>query len=56
METFYSGLELHQLLHITTIYSVHYFEYGKDYVYGGEEHRFWEFVYVDRGEVNITSG
>jgi AraC-like DNA-binding protein len=56
METFYTGLELHQLLHITTIYSVHYFEYGKDYVYEGEEHRFWEFVYVDRGEVVITSG
>lgn len=38
------------------IFSVHYFEYSSDYAYPGETHDFWEFCYVDKGEVQVTDG
>ncbi len=41
---------------IKKIVSVHYFEYAKDYVYEGEKHDFWEFLYVDKGEVEVMAG
>lgn len=28
--------------------TIHYFEYMKDFVFHGESHDFWEFLYVDR--------
>ncbi|MBR2028157.1 MAG: helix-turn-helix transcriptional regulator [Oscillospiraceae bacterium] len=39
---------------IDHIYTVHYFEFSKNYVYEGESHPFWEFVYVDKGEVDAV--
>ena len=44
------------VLDIHAIYSVHYFEYAKNFSFAGEMHDFWEFIYVDRGEVFITAG
>lgn len=44
---------LKKMFSITKIVSVHYFEYTKDYLYTGEKHNFWEFVYVDKGRVDI---
>ena len=41
---------------IDSIYTVHYFEYSKNYIYKGESHDFWEFVYADKGDVIITAG
>ncbi len=38
---------------INEIYTVHYFEYEKDYSFKGESHDFWEIVYVDKGEIEI---
>ncbi len=35
--------------------TVHYFEYSKDYSFPGEQHNFWEFVYVDKGEINAVA-
>ena len=46
---------LRQELEINQIYTVHYFEFAKNYVFEGESHPFWEFVYVDKGEVNAVS-
>jgi AraC-like DNA-binding protein/quercetin dioxygenase-like cupin family protein len=40
---------------IESIVSVHYFEFAKNYVFEGESHDFWEFVYVDRGELEIMA-
>jgi AraC-like DNA-binding protein/quercetin dioxygenase-like cupin family protein len=40
---------------IKNIYTIHYFEYAKDYVFKGEKHNFWEFVYVDKGEIEVMS-
>ena len=42
-------------LHVHSLVTVHYFEYAKDYRFGGEAHPFWELVYVDKGEVDATS-
>lgn len=41
---------------IKKIVTVHYFEYGKNYAYGGESHDFYELVYVDKGEAEIIDG
>ena len=43
-------------LHISSLVTVHYFEYAKDYRFVGEMHPFWELVYVDKGEVDAVSG
>ncbi len=40
---------------IQKIVTVHYFEYAKDYLYQGEKHDFWEFLYVDKGEVEVKA-
>jgi AraC-like DNA-binding protein len=34
---------------------VHYFEFAKNYTFEGERHDFWEFVYVDKGEVEVIA-
>ncbi|MFA6309192.1 MAG: AraC family transcriptional regulator [Clostridia bacterium] len=40
---------------IRKIVTVHYFEYAKDYIFEGEKHNFWEFVYIDKGEVEVMA-
>ncbi|MBQ9845910.1 MAG: helix-turn-helix transcriptional regulator [Oscillospiraceae bacterium] len=45
---------LKQDLVVNEIYTVHYFEFSKNYVFEGESHPFWEFVYVDKGAVNAV--
>ncbi len=47
----YRGAALDFSFYIEKLYSVHYFEYPKDFSFHGESHDFWEFVYVDKGEV-----
>ncbi len=41
---------------IDSIITIHYFEYTKDFVFHGESHDFWEFLYVDGGSVLVTAG
>lgn len=43
-------------IHIDGVYSVHYFEYTKDFSYSGEMHNFWELVYADKQSMYITAG
>lgn len=50
----YESITLREDLHIRKIYSIHYFEYMKDYVYDGESHDFGEFVFVD-SELSLES-
>ncbi len=33
----------------------HYFEYSNRYFFKGERHNFWEFLYVDKGEVFVRT-
>jgi len=42
-------------IEITHLISLHYFEFAKDYLFAGEQHDFWEFVYVDAGEIEVTA-
>ncbi len=41
---------------VNGIYTVHYFEYAKDFTYSGEVHDFWELVYADKKNLLITAG
>lgn len=53
---YYMPTALRRTLRIEEIYTIHYFEYHKNYVFGGERHDFWELLYIDRGEVLVTAG
>jgi AraC-like DNA-binding protein/quercetin dioxygenase-like cupin family protein len=46
---------LEQTIAIPKIITMYYFEYGTDYVFPGERHDFWEFLYVDRGEIEVMA-
>ena len=52
----YFRTELNSSLNIEGIYTIHYFEYTKDFAYSGEFHNFWEIVYADKKSVVITAG
>ena len=52
----YESTELHMALTIHRIVTIHYFEYTSNYYFEGEEHPFWEFLYVDKGEVDVVGG
>lgn len=41
---------------VDSIITIHYFEYMKDFVFHGESHDFWEFLYVDKGSVLVRAG
>ena len=48
--------ELESAISVDGIYTVHYFEYTKDFAYSGEYHNFWEIVYADKKSLLITAG
>lgn len=52
----YLGITLKDSISIEKIYSIHYFEYMNDFSFPGESHNFWELLYIDKGEINITAG
>ncbi len=54
--TDYESITLREELSINDIYSIHYFEYSKDFVYDGESHDFWELLFVDFGNIEVTAG
>ncbi len=41
---------------VEALFSVHYFEYASTFLFPGEAHGFWEFLYVDKGEVDTAVG
>lgn len=41
------------LINVTEIVTVHAYEFDPSFVFAGEQHDFWELVYVDRGAVEI---
>lgn len=51
----YVKTPLKENLMVKNIVTVHYFEYARDYVFEGEKHDFWEFLYVDKGEVEVMA-
>lgn len=55
MEELYFKTSLKEEIVIDKIITIHYFEFASDYVFEGEKHDFWEFLYVDKGEVEIMA-
>ncbi|MHC1749597.1 MAG: helix-turn-helix domain-containing protein [Cellulosilyticaceae bacterium] len=49
----YESTLLTQKIMIHKIITIHYFEYMNDFVFKGERHNFWEFLCVDKGEVEV---
>jgi len=52
----YIGRTLKKELNISKFFSIHYYEYTKDFSYSGEAHDFWEFVYIDKGTIDAIAG
>lgn len=48
--------KINKVIDIDSITSIHYFEFGDDFIDSPESHEPWELVYVDRGECNIIAG
>jgi AraC-like DNA-binding protein len=48
--------KLSTTISISEIVTILYYKFTKNFVFSGEKHDFWEFVYVDKGELIITSG
>lgn len=55
MKLNYAKFRIVTLIDVKKIVSIHYYEWGKNFNFDGESHDFWEFVYVDSGEVDITA-
>lgn len=49
-------LGFEKVFNIEKLITLFYMEFSKDFAYDGEEHDFWEMVYIDRGEVICTAG
>lgn len=45
--------ELKDCICIESLYTIHYFEYTSNFYFSGESHDFWEFIFVDKGSVDI---
>ena len=39
------------VINVSSIVTIHYFEFGPAFAYAGEQHNFWELVYVDKGSI-----
>lgn len=42
-------------LRVDDLYTIHYFEFTRDYMFSGEKHDFWEIVYIDKGEAGVMA-
>jgi len=51
----YRSTELRNAIGINAVYTIHYFEYTRDFFFPGERHEFWEMCYVDNGVVEVTA-
>ena len=49
----YVKTQLKREITIPAIITIHYFEYMKDFAFKGESHDFWEFLYVDKGNILV---
>ena len=46
---------LHELFRISKIISILHFDFPSEYIFPGEKHDFWEFIYVEKGELIISA-
>lgn len=47
--------KIENLIHITDIVTIHYFEFDKSFESDGEAHNFWEIVYADKDDIIVQS-
>lgn len=52
----YKLISMSKQINVEKIATLFYMEYNKDYSFPGEQHNFWELVYCDRGEFQVTAG
>ena len=50
----YVRTKIKSIVDVTDIVTIHYYEFDKNFMFRGEKHDFWEMVYVDNGQVEIT--
>ena len=41
------------IFNVASIVTIHYYEFGPAFSFKGEQHDFWEIVYIDKGRVQI---
>lgn len=51
----YIKRKLSQIIDVDKIVTIHYFELSKNFNYPAEEHNFWEFHYIDKGQAISSS-
>jgi AraC-like DNA-binding protein len=51
----YFKTAIEPVISINKIVTIHYFEFACNYIFKGEKHNFWEFLYVDKGEVEVMA-
>jgi AraC-like DNA-binding protein/quercetin dioxygenase-like cupin family protein len=56
MKAKYIKTQLKNLISISKIVTIPYFEFDESFVFDGESHDFWELVYIDRGRVRVKGG
>ena len=55
MEDKFTGIGFERIFNIEKIITLFYMELSKNFHYGGEQHDFWEMVYIDKGEMLCTA-
>lgn len=48
--------QLENTVRIEQLYSLYYFCFAAGHVFPGEMHDFWELVYINSGELDVTAG
>ena len=55
MEDKFTGFGFERVFNIDRIITLFYMELSKNFYYDGEQHDFWEMVYIDKGEMICTA-
>ena len=55
MKASYVKTQLQNVISVSKIVTVHYYEFDKNFVFNGESHNFWEIAYIDKGRVQVRS-
>lgn len=55
MKNSFVKTRVNPIISINGIYTIHYFNYGRKFLFEGESHNFWELVYIDRGKATIVA-
>ena len=51
----FQPIKLQKALNITQLCAAHYYEFTRDFETACQQHSYWELVYIDKGQVLVTS-